>query len=62
MTTSVSRDQYTGCVFAEYDPLKRTIFTQNIICSSFRMHLTQFYFNFTRQEYQKELSWVSIYS
>ena len=50
------------CVFAEYDLLKPTIFIQNIIYIDFRINLTQFYINFSRQEHQIELLWVSINS
>ena len=51
-----------GCVFAEYDPFKPTIFIQHFIYIDFRINLTHFYINFSRQEHQIELSWVSINS
>jgi len=49
-----------GCVFAEYDPFKPSILIQNFIYTEFRINLTQFYINFSRQGHQIELSWVSI--
>ena len=35
-----------GCVFAEHDRFKPTIFIQNIIYIDFCINLTQFYINF----------------
>ena len=48
----------SGCVFAEYYLFKPTIFIQNFIYIHFRIILTQFYINFSRQEHQIELLWV----
>ena len=51
-----------GYVFAEYNLFKPTIFIHNFIYIDFRVNLTQFYFNFSRQEHQTELLWASINS
>ena len=56
--------QYTGhrisvCityVFAEYD---LTTFIQNCIYMNFRIILTQYYINFTKQEHQIDVLYVS---
>ena len=50
------------CIFAEYDPFKTTIIIQHFIKIDFCINLTQFYINFSRQEHQIELPWVSINS
>ena len=42
---------YIGCVFAEYDLFKPTIFIQNCIYMNLSIILTQFYINFSRQEH-----------
>ena len=39
-------------LFAEYDLFKPTTFIQNCIYINFRVDLTQFYTNFSRQEHQ----------
>ena len=51
-----------ACIFVEYDSFKPTIFIQNFKYIDFCINLTQFHINFSRQEYQIELSWVSINS
>ena len=48
-----------GCVFVEYDLLNTTTFTQNFIYIDFRIIFTQFYINFSRQEHQKDVLYVS---
>ena len=49
-----------GCIFTVCS--KPTIFIQNVIFINFRIHLTQFYINFSRHEHQIELLLVSINS
>ena len=52
-----------GCVFAKYDLFKPLIFYKILqTYMNFRKNLTQFYINFSRQEHQIELLWVSINS
>ena len=48
-----------GCVFVEYDLLNTTTFTQNFIYIDFRIIFTQFYINFSRQEHEIDVSFVS---
>ena len=49
------------CVFAENDLFKPTIFIQHFIFIDFRINLTHFSINFSRQEHQIELLWVSYF-
>ena len=39
-----------GCVFVEYDLLIYNFYTK-MLCMNFRINLTQFYINFSRQEF-----------
>ena len=48
-----------GCVFVEYDLFNTTTFRQNCIYMNFRTNLTQFYINFSRQEHQIDVLYVS---
>ena len=47
---SVSRDQFTA--LDEYDLFNPTISIRNCIYMNFRINLTQFYINLSRQEHQ----------
>ena len=47
-------------VFVEFDLFNATTFIQNCIFMNFRINLTQFYINFSKQEHQIELSLVAI--
>ena len=47
-----------GWVIVEYDLFKTTILIQNLIYS-FGIVLTQFYINFSRQEHQIDVLYVS---
>jgi len=48
-----------GCVFAEYDLFKPTTYKQNCIYMNFRIILTQFDINFSRQDHQIDVLYVS---
>ena len=48
-----------GFVFVEYDLFYTTTFIQNCIHMNFRINLTQFYTNFSRQYHQIEFLYVS---
>ena len=47
-----------GFVFVECDQFNTTIFIQNCIYMNFRINLTQFYINFSRQEHQIEVLYI----
>jgi len=51
-----------GWVFVEYDLFNTTSLIKNLTYIHFGIILTQFYINFSRQEHQIELSYVSINS
>ena len=48
-----------GCVFVKYYLFNTTTFMQNCIYMNFRKNLTQFYINFSRQEHQIDVLYVS---
>ena len=48
-----------GLVLVEYDLFKPTISIQNCIYTNFRINLKQFYINFSRQEHQIDVLYVS---
>ena len=48
-----------GCVSVEYNLFNTKTFIQNCIYMNFRINLTQFYFNFSRQEHQIVVLYVS---
>ena len=48
-----------GCVFVENDLFNTTTFIQNCLYMNFRINLTQFYINFSRQDHQIEVLKVS---
>ena len=48
-----------GCVFVEYNLYNSTNLIQNIIYTRFGITLTQFYINFSRQEHQIDVLYVS---
>ena len=49
-----------GCVIVEYDLFNATTFLQNLTYDRFGIILTQFYVNFSRQEYKIDVLYVSI--
>ena len=51
-----------GCVFVEYDLFNAKNFIQNCMYMNFRINLTQFYINFSRQEHQIDVLEVSFNS
>ena len=46
-------------IFVEYDLFNNTNFIQNCIHMNFRINLTPFYINFSRQEHQIDVLYVS---
>ena len=48
------------CVFVEYDGFNTATFIQNCIFNNFRINLTQFNINFSRQEHQIDDLYVKI--
>ena len=48
-----------GFIFVEYELFNTTTFIQNYISMNFRINLTQFYINFSRQEHQIDVLYVS---
>ena len=48
-----------GCVFVEYGLFNTTTFIRNLIYIRFGIILTQFYINFSRQEHQLDVLYVS---
>ena len=48
-----------GCVFVEYELFNATTLIQNLIYIRFGIILTQFYLNFSRQEHQIDVLYVS---
>ena len=51
-----------GCIFVEYDLFNITNLKQNLTYIGFGIIFRQFYINFSRQEHQIELLYVSINS
>ena len=51
-----------GCVFVENDLFKPATFVQNSIGMNFGINLIQFYINFSRQEHQIDVLYVSFNS
>ena len=49
-----------GCIIVEYDLFNTTTYIQNCVFINFRITLTQLYINFTRQEHQIDVSYVSV--
>ena len=50
---------YIGCVFVEYDPFNTANLIQHLKYIRFGIILTQFYINFSRQEDQIDVLYVS---
>ena len=48
-----------GCVIVEYDLFNTTNLIQNLIYIPFGIILTQFYINFSRQEHQIDVLYIS---
>ena len=51
---------WIGCVVVEYDLLNTTNLIQNLIYIRFGIILTQFHINFSIQEHQIDVSYVSV--
>jgi len=50
---------HIGCVFVEYDLFISATFVQNSLHMNFGVNLIQFYINFSRQEHQIDVLYVS---
>ena len=48
-----------GCLIVEYDLFNTTTVIKNCIYMNFRIHLTKIYINFSRQEHQIDVLYVS---